>query len=76
MPTYRYPRIHASEITPEEVWHGRRDWIKAAGAALTTGARLAAGWFGRRACRVAINPQRQLRSHGSLYARKRCDFLQ
>ncbi len=38
MPTYRYPRIHASEITPEEVWHGRRDWIKAAGAALTTGA--------------------------------------
>ena len=37
MPVYRYPRIRASEITPEEVWESRRTWMKAAGATLAAG---------------------------------------
>ena len=38
MPTYRYPHIDATEITPEEIWLSRRDWMKAAGATLASGA--------------------------------------
>lgn len=38
MSAYRYPRIHSSEITPEEVWLTRRQWMKAAGAAAATAA--------------------------------------
>ncbi len=34
----RYPRIRASEITPEEVWLSRRDWMKTAGIAMASGA--------------------------------------
>jgi sulfoxide reductase catalytic subunit YedY len=37
MPVYRYPRIRASEITPEEVWESRRHWMKAAGATFAAG---------------------------------------
>ncbi|MDP4909966.1 MAG: protein-methionine-sulfoxide reductase catalytic subunit MsrP [Burkholderiaceae bacterium] len=37
MPVYRYPRIRASEITPEEVWESRRYWMKAAGATFAAG---------------------------------------
>lgn len=33
MSSYRYPRIRSSEITPEEVWKSRRQWMIAAGAA-------------------------------------------
>ena len=36
MPVYRYPKIHASEITPEQVWQGRRQWMKTAGAVMAT----------------------------------------
>lgn len=42
MSAYRYPRIHSSEITPEEVWLTRRQWMKAAGAAAATAA--VSGW--------------------------------
>ena len=42
MPIYRAPKIHSSEITPEHVWQSRRNWMKAAGASVLTGA--AAGW--------------------------------
>lgn len=42
MPSYRYPRISASEITPEEVWQSRRHWMKAAGATMAAGA--LGGW--------------------------------
>ncbi|MDN3987097.1 protein-methionine-sulfoxide reductase catalytic subunit MsrP [Zwartia vadi] len=38
MPVYRYPRIRASEITPEEIWESRRQWMKAAGASVAAGA--------------------------------------
>lgn len=34
----RYPRIPASEITPEEVWQSRRDWMRTAGVAMASGA--------------------------------------
>lgn len=37
MPVYRYPRIRASEITPEEIWESRRQWMKAAGATFAAG---------------------------------------
>jgi len=37
MPVYRYPRIRASEITPEEIWESRRQWMKAAGATVAAG---------------------------------------
>jgi sulfoxide reductase catalytic subunit YedY len=37
MPVYRYPRIRASEITPEEIWQSRRQWMKAAGASFAAG---------------------------------------
>ena len=37
MPVYRYPRIRSSEITPEEVWESRRQWMKAAGATVAAG---------------------------------------
>ena len=37
MPVYRYPRIRASEITPEEIWESRRTWMKAAGATFAAG---------------------------------------
>ena len=37
MPVYRYPRIRASEITPEEIWESRRQWMKAAGASVAAG---------------------------------------
>jgi len=36
MPVYRYPKIHSSEITPEDVWRERRQWMKAAGAVMAT----------------------------------------
>jgi len=36
MPVYRYPKIRSSEITPEEVWRERRQWMKAAGAVMAT----------------------------------------
>jgi sulfoxide reductase catalytic subunit YedY len=42
MSAYRYPRIHSSEITPEEVWQARRQWMKAAGAVAATAA--VGGW--------------------------------
>ena len=38
MSNYRYPRPDSSEITPEAVWKGRREWIKAAGVAATSAA--------------------------------------
>jgi sulfoxide reductase catalytic subunit YedY len=38
MSNERYPRIHASEITPEDVWHSRRNWMKTAGVAMASGA--------------------------------------
>ena len=37
MPVYRYPRIRSSEITPEEIWQSRRQWMKAAGATFAAG---------------------------------------
>ena len=36
MPVYRYPKILSSEITPEDVWRERRQWMKAAGAVMAT----------------------------------------
>lgn len=44
MSVYRFPQVKPSEITPQEVWQGRRQWIKAAGAAALTG--VAAPWSG------------------------------
>ena len=44
MPVYRFPKVLPSEITPESVWQGRRQWIKAAGAAALSGA--VAPWAG------------------------------
>ena len=44
MSVYRFPQVKPSEITPQEVWHGRRQWIKAAGAAALTG--VVAPWSG------------------------------
>jgi len=38
MPSYRYPRPDPSEITPEAVWKGRREWMKNAGIAATSAA--------------------------------------
>ena len=42
MSSYRFPRIRSTEITPEEVWQNRRQWMKAAGATMATGA--LGGW--------------------------------
>ena len=42
MPDYRAPRIRSAEITPEEIWQGRRHWMKAAGASVLTG--VAGAW--------------------------------
>lgn len=34
MPRFSIPRIPASQITPREVWQGRRQWLRQSGAAL------------------------------------------
>ena len=31
MSVYRYPKVSPKEITPEAVWHSRREWMKSAG---------------------------------------------
>lgn len=42
MSIYRYPQIHSSEVTPEEVWVNRRRWMTAVGASAFSVA--TAGW--------------------------------
>jgi hypothetical protein len=60
MPSYRFPRIRSTEITPEEVWQTRRHWMKAAGATFATGA--LGGWSALASAAAAGDPRKR-RNH-------------
>jgi sulfoxide reductase catalytic subunit YedY len=58
MPVYRYPRIRASEITPEEIWQSRRQWMKAAGATFAAGTLAGLPQLSSAASLAALDAQR------------------
>jgi sulfoxide reductase catalytic subunit YedY len=56
MSNNRFPTIHPSEITPEAVWHSRRDWMKHAGVYMASGALAGLPALGLAASTPALAP--------------------